>query len=384
MSILSRAVLIAAVMLPVAAAVQAQTRADSAAVLLEAADQLRQRGEAGAARAVLALIADRYAGTPAAAQVNAMLAAMRGAPAVAGSGRTELMVWSTTYGAWLGIALPLIADAEGSEVYGLGLLLGAPAGFFAARQYANSARPSDGQTRAITFGGTWGTYQGFGWAEYLDLGRQNRECPAHSTEPCFYDDDDNEMRARVGAAVVGGLAGIGTGAMLARKPISAGTAAAVSLSGIWGTWFGFAGSVVAGVDDGDNGLLITLLSGNTALIWSALRAPSWQMSESRARLISIGGVIGLLGGGGLLLIVQPDNEQVGMAFPLVGSIAGLAIAARSTNTMDDFDASDRGALLNRDERGWGLGTPAAGVRLERTPVGVEPALHLPLLRVQFD
>ncbi|CAN5668527.1 hypothetical protein BH23GEM10_BH23GEM10_11730 [soil metagenome] len=378
MRILSRAVLMAAMMLPVAAGVQAQTRADSAAVLLEAADQLRQRGEAAAARAVLALIADRYAGTPAAAEVNAMLAALRGAPAVAGSGRTELLVWSTTYGTLLGFALPFLADADGPEAYGLGLLLGAPAGFLVARRYANAAQPSDGQTRAITFGGSWGTYQGFGWAEYLDLGQE--DC----RDPSCFDNGNGEARARVGAAVLGGLAGIGTGAILARKPITAGTAAAVSLGGMWGTWFGFAGAVVAGVDDGDHALLATLLAGNKALVWSALRAPSWQLTESRARLISIGGVIGLLGGGGLVLIAQPDNEQIAMAFPLVGSIAGLAIAARRTRTMDDFDASGRGALLNRDARGWGVGTPAAGLRLERTPVGMEPALHVPLLRVQFD
>ncbi|MGH7449472.1 MAG: hypothetical protein ACREK1_06145, partial [Longimicrobiales bacterium] len=45
-----------------AGALRAQTRADSAAVLLNAAEQLRLRGEAGAARAVLELIARQYAG----------------------------------------------------------------------------------------------------------------------------------------------------------------------------------------------------------------------------------------------------------------------------------------------------------------------------------
>lgn len=380
MRILARAVLVATMLLPVAAAVQAQTRADSAAVLLEAAEQLRQRGEAGAARAVLALIADRYAGTPAAAEVDAMFLALRGAPEVDGSGRTELLVWSTSYGTWLGFALPFLADASGPEAYGLGLLIGVPAGFLAAREYADRAQPSEGQTRAITFGGSWGAFQGFAWAEYFSLGRT--ECPVSSPEPCHYD-AENEARARVGTAVIGGLAGIGTAAMLARKPITAGTVAAVSLSGMWGSWFGFAGSVVAGVD-GDNVLLATLLAGNAALVSSALRAPQWQMSESRARLISVGAVIGIIAGGGLVLIAQPDNDRVAMAFPLVGSVAGLALAVRRTRTMDDFGASDRGALLNRDERGWGLGTPAAGLRLERTHAGVEPAVHVPLLKVQFD
>jgi hypothetical protein len=367
----------------------AQSRADSAAVLLHTVEQLRLRGDTEAARVLLAHLSAQYAGTPAAAQVERMLAALRRAPEVQRPGRTELLVWSTTYGAWLGVAVPLMADSESPEAYGIGLLAGAPAGFFAARAYASRTRPTEGQTRAITFGGSWGTYQGLGWAEVLDIGREaTRICPQpppSGGDPCFEFDEGPEASTRVGAAVVGGLVGIGTGAFLARKPITTGTAAAVTLSGLWGSWFSVALSVIGGLED-DDLLAATLTGGNIALAAAALVAPQWEMSESRARLISVGGLIGGLGGAGLLLIVQPDDEKVAISIPLVTSAAGLIAAARWTRDADlapDGAPPGRGALLNVGHGQWAIDMPAASVRFDRTPAGRSSALHVPLLRATF-
>jgi hypothetical protein len=380
------AIVVIAGLLAAAPALQAQTRADSAAVLLHTAEQLRLRGEVQVARTLLVHISTQYAGTPAAAEVERMLAALRRMPDVERSGRTELLVWSTTYGAWLGVAVPLIADSDSPEAYGVGLLAGAPVGFLAARAYANRARPTEGQVRAITFGGSWGTYQGLGWAEVFDIGTES-ETICHGPEPtdCFAYEGDADTQTRVGAAVIGGLAGIGAGALLARKPITAGTAAAVTLAGLWGTWFGIGGSVLAGLED-DDLLAGTLLTGNAALVAAGLLAPGWAMSESRARLISVGGMIGGLGGAGLLLIMQPDDEKVAIAIPLTTSIAGLVAAAHWTRGMDrgaDDAGSGRGALLNVDGGRWGLDMPAASVRLERTRAGTRSAVHVPLLRARF-
>lgn len=393
-AVIGRRLLVCAALVLVApvwsgAGLRAQSRADSAAVLLHTAEQLRLRGETEAARVLLAHLSTQYAGTPAAAQVERMLAALRRVPEVQRPGRTELLVWSTTYGAWLGVAVPLIADSESPEAYGIGLLAGAPAGFFAARAYTSRTRPTEGQARAITFGGSWGTYQGLGWAEVLDIGRgETRICPApppSGGDPCFTIDEGPEASSRVGAAVVGGLVGIGTGAFLARKPITAGTAAAVTLSGLWGSWFSVALSVIGGLED-DNLLAATLTGGNVALAAAALVAPQWEMSESRARLISVGGLIGGLGGAGLLLIVQPDDEKVAISIPLVTSAAGLIAAARWTRDADvaaDGAPPGRGALLNVGHGRWAIDMPAASVRFDRTPTGRSSALHVPLLRATF-
>lgn len=274
--------------------VRAQSRADSAAVLLRTAAQLRDDGETGAARAVLELIARHYAGTPAAAEVERMLALLRRTPDAERSGRTELLVFGTTYGAWLGVAVPLALDSDAAEAYGVGLLLGAPLGFYAAKQYADAKMPTEGQTRALTFGGTWGTFMGFALTEALDIGANvDLFCPAPGE--CYEDESGPDAPTYVTAAVLGGLAGIGTGAFLARKPITAGTAATVSLGTMWGAWFGFGVSYLAD-QEGDGLLTGAMIGGNGALAALGIVAPRWQMSESRARLISVGGIAGGLAG----------------------------------------------------------------------------------------
>jgi fluoride ion exporter CrcB/FEX len=156
-------------------------------------------------------------------------------------------------------------------------------------------------------------------AELLDLGRETQTfCPEPGV--CFEEESDADASTYVAMSVAGGLLGIGTGAYLARKPITSGTAAAVTLGGMWGTWFGFGLSFLAD-QEGDELLLGTMMGGNAALVALGIVAPRWQMSESRARLISIGGVAGGLAGAGLLLIAQPDDENVAILMPLAGSAA---------------------------------------------------------------
>jgi hypothetical protein len=369
----------------------AQTRADSAAVLLNAAERLRQQGDGAAARAVLELITRDYADTPAAAQVEAMLAAVRRMPAAERPGRTELLIFGATYGAWLGVAVPIILNTDDEAAFGVGLLAGAPAGFFTARAYTRSRPLTEGQARAITFGGTFGTWQGFGWAEVLDVGDQEESsCPPET--PCFDDDSEADIRARAAAAVIGGLTGIGVGAAIAGKPITAGTSTAVTHGGLWGTWFGWGLSFLAGTDGEDENLASALVGGDVGLIATGIIAPRWQLSESRARLISIAGVIGGLAGGGLALIVQPEDERSAVAFPLIGSALGLGLGAHWTRG-HDTRAEDRndagggavhgGAVLNLDQGRWALDLPDPTLRLERTGRTAGTAVYVPLLQARF-
>ena len=138
--------------------------ADSAAVLLQAADGFAREGRWEIAEAIYERITERFGGTPAAATARERLSA----PAEDRPQRTsrvELQVFGTTYGAWLGVAVPLALDADDPEAFGAGLLLGAPAGLLLSRAYMNANPVSEGQARAISWGGVWGTWQGFGWAE---------------------------------------------------------------------------------------------------------------------------------------------------------------------------------------------------------------------------
>lgn len=358
------------------------TRADSAAILLDAATRLERDGRAGAARDLFGMILDRFDGTPAADHVRELLG-QEGQVRSTPGGRVELQVFSTLYGLWLGVAVPAAFGAEGSEAYGIGLLVGGPAGFLAGHGLARSRDFTVGQARAIAYGGLWGTWQGFGWSEVLDLG-EGLECQG---DVCVSDGGPEE---RFAGMVLGGLAGIGIGLALSGRTITDGVATSATLGSLWGTWFGFSLGFIGDLRD-DDLIASSLLVGNAGLFASALIASRENMSRNRARLISIAGVIGGLAGGGIDLIASPDDDDVLVAIPLVGSIAGLTIGTLATRDFDRGDSAAGGgpddALVRLDGGDWELGAPVPSLTSMTDRVGGRevrrPALGLTLLRARF-
>jgi hypothetical protein len=295
----------------------------------------------------------------------------------------------TLYGAWLGVALPLAFGADSPEAYGVGLLLGGPTGFIAGRTLARALDLTEGQARAITLGGTWGTWQGLGWQEVFDIG-VDQTCgpdPFDGSDTCYDNEDSSEEM--VAAMIAGGLTGLAAGAILAGRDISPGTGTVVNFGSFWGTWFGVAGGTIAGLRD-DDLLAATLVGGDVALLTTALLAPGWNMSRSRARLVSIAGVLGGLAGAGLDLIVQPDDTKVAMGIPLAGSLLGLTFGALATRQDDPtrVGALDiGGALLQLDGGRLALGTPVPTPTMRPIdgPRGTRwaPAVGVELFRASF-
>jgi hypothetical protein len=365
----------------------AQTRADTAEVVLEVARRLELEGQREAARQVYRLLLRDFAGTPAAMRGQTSLA-LGARQETAGDGRTELLVGGVAYGLWLGVAVPLALGADSPEPYGLGLLLGGPAGFLAAREYTRNRTVSDGQASAITFGGLWGTWQGFGWADVARLGQRAYPCDSDRRETCYYEDGTEE---RVLASIVGGLAGIGTGVYLARNPIRAGTATAASLGGMWGAYYGFATALLIDIDADRATQTMALIGGNIGLVGTALVAERMQISRERARLISIAGVAGLLGGLGVNLLVQPESDRVLVLIPTIGSVAGLAAGAAWTR--DHAVAAPGGggndglggALLHFERGRLGMSAPMPYLTSIEADAagGRRAAAGVPLLRVRW-
>ena len=242
--------------------------ADSAAVLLQAATHFEASGQPDVAQAIYRLIVDRFGDTAAATEALARLTTVRAA-GTTGSGKVELQVWSTLYGLWLGIAVPGALGADGSEPYGIGLLAGGPAGFLAGKVLSRGGTITEGQARAITLGGSWGTWQGFGWTEILDLGTQDvcYSDPVYG-QSCYTDTNDGEEK--FAGMILGGVAGIAAGVALSRGDVSPGVATAANFGALWGSWFGFAGGYLADLE-GDGLLATTLLGGTRA--WPPW--PSW-------------------------------------------------------------------------------------------------------------
>lgn len=339
------------------------TAADSAEVLLDAASRFSSQGRQDVADALYRFIVERFPSTAAAEVARLRLGAAH-SQGTAGAGRVELQVWSTLYGLWLGVAIPGALGADSSEPYGVGLLVGGPAGFFAGKQIARSRSLTEGQARAITLGGTWGTWQGFGWAEVLDLG-QNRVCTDEPWGRSCYDEGDSSEET-FAAMILGGAAGIAAGAALSSRAVSPGVATTVNFGSLWGSWLGLGLGYLADMED-DALLAATLLGGNAGLAFTALKAPAWNPSRSRARIVSIYGVIGGLSGAGLDLLTRPDDEKVAMGIPLAGSMIGLALGVANTRGYDAGEPPPAGApsragasgdaLLVRSDGAWALGAP---------------------------
>jgi hypothetical protein len=133
----------------------------------------------------------------------------------------------------------------------------------------------------------------------------------------------------------------------------------------------------------------------------AVKAPEWNPTRSRARLVSIYGVIGAVSALGLDLLLQPDDEKVAIGIPLAGSIVGLALGVGSTRgrgaaelTGDHAAArapttgsGPGGALVNLADGRWSVSAPLPTPRLleldgPRGPIR-KPALGVTLFRARF-
>lgn len=356
---------------PRAAPAQA-TRADSAAMLLDAARRLEAQGQRAASQAVLAQLLERWADTPAGMEAARMIA-QRPAP-TEGSGRFRLLAWSTIYGAWLGIAVPAMAGAESSTPYGVGLLLGGPAGLVLANAYARAVRPTAGQTDAIIFGSQWGSWQGLGWllATTSDVGD----------------------RTPFTALVLGGVGGLVAGHVVASSlHPTAGQTSFVSHAADWGTWYGIVAAVLTDAEE-DAALGTILVAGDVGLLAGALGAPR-DVSAGRVWLTSAIGIAGAAAGFGIDLLVKPDEDKIILLIPALTSAVGLVYGWHVT---DDLDLRRRpagapgsagaGALLRLENGRVRLGAPDVLPTLVKVAQGprrpiYRPALAVALLRATF-
>jgi hypothetical protein len=348
------------------------TAADTAAILLDAAGRLEREGRGDAAAALLDYIRVHYATTAAAGEAASRLArrppsespmrrAFRGP-----GGRTELMVWGTTYGIWAGLAMPHALGADNKSAYGLGLLLGAPAGLLISRAYASHVNLTEGAARSITFGGSWGTWHGYGVPKLLGLlDHTEHICyqPPGAPQSC-YDHKSTSSKAVIRSMLLGGIAGIGAGALVGqRNEVSPGTATASNLAALWGTGYG-AGAALLFDMHGKGPLALAVLGGDAALLAEAAIAPRSRISRERARLISVAGLAGGLAGLGVDVLLGVEDEAVAVGIPMVGSTLGLLIGSAATRKMPREEASNAGgapgggALLNVRDGHLGLGVPA--------------------------
>ncbi len=360
-----------------------QSGADSARVLLEAARVLQAKGEAQLASQVLRLLRLRWPDSPAAQEAGTRLAAAPAGP-LSGFARTGFVTYHTMLGAWLGVAIPGALGVDGPEPYGVGLLVGAPAGFIGSRAFARKHAITEGQANLITFASEFGMWQAVGWRAQLDIG-DNEVCYDGF---CFEDSSD---RAPFTASIIGAAVGIGVGLAAARPSVSAGTAALISQGGYWGTWFGLATGVVADFDNGEHGALgAALVGGDLGVLLAIPLSRSWRPSSSRVNLISAGGLAGGLAGLGVSLLFNVSEGKTVTGIVLGGNVLGMVAAGTLTRDRTEEGASigapSRALLTIRDGVSWGLPAPMPTMIPLRHPVGGRDraiGLRFGLLNAEF-
>ncbi len=364
---------------PIRIRAQEPVPVDPAATLYRAAQTLEAERSYDLADALMDYILRRYPDSEAASSIR-VRRSQPGTRRLDSRGRTELVVWSTLYGLWLGVAVPGMLGAEEAAPYGLGLLVGGPVGFASAMSWSRRRPISDGAASAMTFGGTWGTWQGYGWAMVLG---SRRRCDTYANvamEYCY--DDDPSGPAVFGSMVAGGVAGLLAGSIVARtRDISPGQATTASLGASWGIWYGYALSVLSGLDDSRHGAMTSaLVGGDLGLLVGAAIARPHRPTRSAARIVSIAGVAGGLAGLGIDLIVQPESDAVMVGIPAAASAVGLLAASaamRTRSRADDERAEPDGG------RDWELGGPIVPVLREDGRGRMRPALGLTLLSARF-
>ena len=241
------------------------------------------------------------------------------------SGRVGTVVFSTLYSTWLGISTARLADeTDNAKTVATGMMIGAPTGLLTSLIVTRNAKLTRGQSALINFSGSWGTWQGWGWAILID--------------------EDDDEKSLIRGAMIGGLAGILATTILTRKiDPSLGDMGIINYGALWGTWLSLCAGMVTGVEDDNELLAWTLIGGNLSMIAMASLSPDIDITLARANWINLGGVIGTIAASGIVMIIAEDDisEEAAFATLMVGSIAGLITGIYNTRHIPPPEAGER-------------------------------------------
>jgi len=233
---------------------------------------------------------------------------------ISGISRASLVGFGTLFTTWLGTGTLILADAGQPEPYGAALIAGSIAGLAGSLRLTRGMKLSDGQVSLIRFGGAWGIWQAIGAGIIADT----------------------SGKGVVGASMAGGLVGLAvSGSIVRNRNISPGDATMINFGGIWGTWFAICGAMLADLEDSDDVLLSAMIGGDVGLCTMAALSPRLKMSQARARLINIGGIVGTLYGLGTNILFEIDLKRDFWNILLISGVLGLATSSYLTR---DYDA----------------------------------------------
>jgi hypothetical protein len=259
-------------------------------------------------------------------------------------GRGTMVVWSTIYGIWTGIAIDVLFTVNGARSAIIPPLLGMGAGLGLSLAVTADHPLTNGQAWTIVTGLQYGSFNGAFWAGGFDLSATDV----------------------VGTTFATGLASGAVGLLVADKMSPAQGDIEVVRSGLlWGTAAGMLGMLTVSPSGSTKSLLRGAgVSMDLGFLAGLALAASFDVSRNRDLIIDAGTLGGGVAGLGLAWLAVAGPNASGRAIAgggLVGMFAGMLATIYLTRDMDRADdepGSPVAALLGRDRRGrWSVGTP---------------------------
>ncbi len=289
---------------------------------------------------------------PAVVQVDDELAVERLArrsDSGAHDGRGRLVLWSSLYGIWLGVATDVMFRIDNGRQIVLAPLIGMAAGLVLSLQLTSNEPVTTGQAWTIITGFDYGTINGALWAAAFDA----------------------SSKGVVGTALTSGFAATAAGLAVADATHpSAGDIELVRSALLWGGLAGFL-SVAAfspGPDlSGPHAALGSAIAMDAGFVLGIGLARRLELSRNRVLVLDAGALAGGLTGLAVAWMASSDNGPSRRAWTgatLGGLAAGIVLAAIATRDMDRQrelaeDGPAAPAFWARSSRGhWGPGTPA--------------------------
>lgn len=324
---------------------------DPAWVLYDQAFERLAAGDAETARVLLETLRDRFPDHPAAAQAARRLAEGPAAgrvplPPDAGEppeqpgtsagreqpsrfARGELALMMTLHGVLTGQRVCSMLDCTGTRATAASTMLGGGAGL-GLSLYFSRRGVTPGQTLLMTSAMTWGAWNGAGFTEF---------------------GDSNGDAAAVVLSQAAGV-GLGVGMWHAWKP----TAGEVSMANTTGFWTAIMTLMFHGLVDKEPELQTVVVASDVGLLVGGyLGSRLEHISRGRALVIDTGGILGFLAGGLIAVIMEPNDDQVVFAPLILGTTAGLGVAAYVTRRWDAPELPNNATvtLAPMGKDGWG-------------------------------
>jgi hypothetical protein len=258
-------------------------------------------------------------------------------------GRGTMVISSTLYGIWVGIATDVLFTINDQRGVIVPPLIGMGVGLGLSLVLTGDHPLTNGQAWTIVTGLEYGSVNGALWAGAFDFSATDV----------------------VGTTLATGLAAGAIGLLVAQKMSpSQGNVEVVRSGLLWGTAFGLLTMLTVATDGSSQSYLRGAgVSMDLGLLGGLALAASFDVSRNRDLIIDAGFLGGGFAGFGLTWLVEgASSDGRGYAAgALGGMVAGAVTAIYLTRHMDDPDEETGptvAALLGRDARGrWSWGTP---------------------------